>query len=257
VPVHFAGLPAPVAEIRAALPSDVVVVEDAAHALGAIVDGEPVGSCAHSDMAVFSFHPVKAIATGEGGMVTTRDEALAGRLQLFRNHGITKDASRLTRHDGGWYQEQHELGFNYRLTDVQSALGRSQLQKLERFVGRRNEIADRYRAAFAEDDRIQLPPAAPEGSRHAYHLFAIRLRDGAQARRALYDGLRERDILAQVHYVPVYFHPWYARTFGYAEGLCPEAERYYSGCLSLPCYPTLGDEAQQRVVEAIVEVLDV
>lgn len=255
IPVHFAGLPAPMAEIRAALPPEVRLVEDAAHALGAHVDGEPIGSCAHADMAVFSMHPVKAIATGEGGMVTTRDPALAERLRLFRSHGLTKDPALLTRNDGPWYQEQHELGFNYRLTDIQSALGRSQLVKLERFIERRNEIAERYREAFAETEALERPPAAPGGSRHAYHLFVVRARAGAEARRKLYDGLRERDIFCQVHYSPVYFHPWYARTFGYAEGLCPNAEHYYAGCLSLPCFPTLSDEEQSRVIEAVREVL--
>ncbi len=255
VPVHFAGLPAPLAEIRAALPPEVRLVEDAAHALGAHVDGEPIGSCAHADMAVFSMHPVKAIATGEGGMVTTRDPDLAERLRLFRSHGLTKDPARLTRNDGPWYQEQHELGFNYRLTDIQSALGRSQLPKLERFIGRRNEIAERYREAFADEDALELPPAAPPGSRHAYHLFIVRTRGGAEARRQLYDGLREREIFCQVHYSPVYFHPWYARTHDYSEGLCPNAEAYYAGCLSLPCYPTLGEDEQHRVIEAVREVL--
>lgn len=255
VPVHFAGLPAPVAELRASLPAHVRVVEDAAHALGAVVDGDPVGSCAHSDMAVFSLHPVKAIATAEGGMVTTRDAELAERLRLFRSHGLTKDRSRLTRDDGPWHQEQHELGFNYRLTDVQSALGRSQLRKLERFIARRNEIADRYRAELADVPGLELPPGAPAGSRHAYHLFVVRTRDGAPARRRLYDELRDREIFCQVHYAPVYLHPWYARTYGYEEGLCPRAEEYYAGCLSLPCFPSLGDEQQGSVIAAVREVL--
>jgi UDP-4-amino-4,6-dideoxy-N-acetyl-beta-L-altrosamine transaminase len=255
VPVHFAGLPAPTAELRKALPEGVRLVEDAAHALGATVDGEPVGSCRHADMAVFSLHPVKAIATGEGGMVTTRDPELAERLRLFRSHGLTKDPARLTRNDGPWYQEQQELGFNYRLTDVQSALGLSQLRKLERFIASRNEIAARYREELAGEDALELPPAAPAGSRHAYHLFVVRARGGSEARRRLYDGLREREIFCQVHYAPVYFHPWYARTYGYAEGLCPNAEDYYAGCLSLPCFPTLGEEAQGRVIAAVREVL--
>jgi UDP-4-amino-4,6-dideoxy-N-acetyl-beta-L-altrosamine transaminase len=255
IPVHFAGLPAPMAELRASLPPEVTLVEDAAHALGAHVGGELVGSCTHSDMAVFSLHPVKAIATGEGGMVTTRDAALAERLRLFRSHGLTKDPDRLTRNDGPWYQEQQELGFNYRLTDVQSALGRSQLPKLERFITRRNEIAERYRQELAGEDALELPPAAPTGSRHAYHLFVVRARGGAVHRRRLYDGLREREIYCQVHYSPVYFHPWYARTYGYAEGLCPNAEEYYAGCLSLPCFPTLTERAQAHVIASVREVL--
>jgi perosamine synthetase len=255
VPVHFAGLPAPVEEIRSRLPQNLVVIEDAAHALGAIADGEPVGSCRHSDMAVFSFHPVKTIASGEGGMVTTRDEHLRERLAVFRTHGIVKDRASLTRDDGGWYQEQQALGFNYRLSDIHSALGRSQLRRLESFVERRNEVATRYRAGLADVDALELCPAPPPGSRHAYHLFIVRHRGGAEARRRLYDGLRERGILAQVHYLPVYLHPWYRRTYGYAPGLCPEAERYYDGCLSIPCFPTLSDRDQASVVSAIRELV--
>ena len=159
------------------------------------------------------------------------------------------------RDEGGWYREQRTLGFNYRLTDLQSALGRSQLGKLEAFVERRNEIADRYRDALAGIDALELAPAAPAGSRHAYHLFAVRHRDGAPARRRLYDALRERGILCQVHYLPVYRHPWYAETYGYGAGLCPEAERYYAGCLSLPCFPALTPEEQDSVVDALVTLL--
>jgi len=255
VPVHFAGLPAPVRELRQSLPSGVRIVEDAAHALGALVDGEPVGACRHSDMAVFSFHPVKAITSGEGGMVTTRDPELAELLRMFRTHGLTKTPDRLTRNDGGWYQEQQLLGFNYRLTDIQSALGTSQMRKLERFVARRNEIADRYRAELGSLDALELPPAASPGDLHAYHLFVVRTREGGVARRRLYDGLRERGILAQVHYLPVYLHPYYRQTFGYGEGLCPEAERYYAGCLSLPCFPTLSDNEQRLVVETVAKLV--
>jgi UDP-4-amino-4,6-dideoxy-N-acetyl-beta-L-altrosamine transaminase len=251
VPVHFTGLPAPVAEIRAAVGDGVAVIEDACHALGAHVDGEPVGSCLHSDMTVFSFHPVKSITTGEGGMVTTRDERLAARLRLFRTHGITKDPALLERDGGGWAQEQHALGFNYRLTDIQSALGISQLRKLERFVQRRNEIAAGYRELLDSVPELELGPSAPDGSRHAYHLFVVRHRAGAEARRRLYDGLRAEDISAQVHYPPVYLHPWYRRTYGYAEGLCPEAERYYAECLTLPCFPLLTRAEQDRVADAV------
>jgi perosamine synthetase len=255
VPVHFAGLPAPIEEIRSRLPDTVVVIEDAAHALGANANGEPVGSCRHSDMAVFSFHPVKTIASGEGGMVTTRDEHLRERLAVFRTHGIVKDRASLTRDDGGWYQEQQALGFNYRLSDIHSALGRSQLRRLESFVERRNAVATRYREGLADVDALELCPVPPPGSRHAYHLFIVRHRGGAEARRRLYDGLRERGILAQVHYLPVYLHPWYRRTYGYAPGLCAEAERYYDGCLSIPCFPTLSAGDQDSVVSAIRELV--
>jgi perosamine synthetase len=256
IPVHFAGLPAPIAEIRERLGADVRIIEDAAHALGARNGDEPVGACRHSDMATFSFHPVKAITTGEGGMVSTRDPELRERLLIFRNHGLTGDPGRLSREDGGWYREQVELGFNYRLSDIHSALGRSQLEKLVTFIERRNEVASRYREWLAEVRQLELPPPAPEGSRHAYHLFIVRHREGAEARRRLYDGLRERGILAQVHYVPVYWNEYYRRTFDYQVGLCPEAERYYSGCLSLPCYPTLEEKEQREVVDAIRELVE-
>jgi len=254
VPVHFAGLPAPVRAIREALGPDVTIIEDAAHAIGARTADETVGSCLHSDMTVFSFHPVKTVTTAEGGAVTTRSDELARKLRMFRSHGLTKDPALLERHDGGWYQEQQLLGFNYRLTDVQSALGTSQMRKLERFVSRRNEIAERYRGLLASIDELELPPAAPTGSRHAYHLFAVRHRDGTGARKRLYDGLHERGILVQVHYPPVHLHPWYRRTYGYSEGLCPEAERFYAGCVSLPCFPALSDDEVRFVSDAVREL---
>jgi perosamine synthetase len=251
VPVDFAGLPAPVAEIRAALGPRVVVIEDAAHALGAHRPDGPVGDGAHADMTMFSFHPVKSVTAGEGGIITTRDEGLRDALREFRSHGMTRE---LAAPDGGWSMEQRTLGFNYRLTDIQSALGRSQLAKLERYVAARNAIADRYRAELAELDAIELPPAAPPGARHAYHLFAIHCRAGADARRRLYDGLRERGILAQVHYLPPYLHPWYRDTYGYGPGLCPAAEDYYAGCLSLPCFPGLTEPEQDQVIAAVREL---
>ena len=248
IPVHFAGLPAPVAEIRDVVGDDVTIIEDAAHAAGAHAAGEPVGACRHADMAIFSFHPVKAITSGEGGMITTRDEALRDRLVRFRSHGM---ASTPPPGEGRWFRGQEELGYNYRLTDLQSALGASQLTKLDDFVTRRNAIAGFYREALADVAELELPPEAPAGSRHAYHLFAIRHRDGAGARERMYDRLHEAGILAQVHYLPVYRHPWYARTYGYRAGACPEAERYYEGCLSLPCFPALRADEQERVADAV------
>jgi perosamine synthetase len=255
VVVHFAGLPAPVAEIRAAVGDDVTIIEDAAHAIGARTPDGPVGNCRHADMAAFSFHPVKTITSGEGGMVTTRRDELAQRLREFRSHGMVKDPARLQRDEGGWYAEQQDLGFNYRLTDLQSALGRSQLGKLERFVARRNEIAERYCELLGDLEQLELAPAAPTGCRHAYHLFVVRHRDGSSARRRLYDGLHERGILAQVHYLPVYRHPWYQRSYGYAEGICPVAETYYAGALSLPCFPALTDREQEQVAVAVRDLV--
>jgi perosamine synthetase len=255
VPVHFAGLPAPIASIREHVGSDALIIEDAAHAIGARQADEPVGSCLHSDMAVFSFHPVKTVTSAEGGMVTTRDPGLHQRLIDFRTHGMVRDPARLRRPDeGGWYMEQQTLGFNYRLSDVHSALGISQLTKLEPFIARRNEIAARYREAFADVPELELAPEPGPGERHGRHLYVIRHRDGASARRRLYDGLREREIFAQVHYLPVYLHPYYHDAYGLREGLCPHAEHYYAGCLSLPCYPGLTAAQQDEVVVAVREL---
>jgi UDP-4-amino-4,6-dideoxy-N-acetyl-beta-L-altrosamine transaminase len=248
IPVSFTGLPAPVAAIRAAVGEDVVVIEDAAHAIGGFRDGRPIG--ADADMTVFSFHPVKTVTTGEGGAITLSVPDLYQRLLDFRSHGMTKDPARLERPDeGGWYMEQHLLGFNYRITDLQCALGSSQLAKTERFVAARNAIAARYREELG--DVVAMPPAAPDDSLHAYHLFVI----GEEQRRAVYDALRERGVLAQIHYLPVYLHPWYRETYGYAPGLCPEAEAYYEGCLSLPCFPGLTDAEQTTVITAVRDIV--
>ena len=251
IPVSFTGLPAPVAQLRAALPDAVALIEDAAHALGGRrVDG-PVGDGLHADMTIHSFHPVKTVTTGEGGAITLRSPELLQRLHDFRTHGMTKDPERLERPDeGGWYMEQQVLGFNYRITDIQCALGLSQLAKLDRFVARRNEIAARYRSAFADLPHVRCAPSAPAGAVHGHHLFVIHVPE----RRALYDALRSRGIFSQVHYLPVYRHPWYRETYGYAEGLCPAAEEYYAGCLSLPCFPALTDAEQDEVIAAVREL---
>lgn len=255
VPVHFTGLPAPIAEIRAAAPDGVAIIEDAAQALGAHRDGEPVGSCRHSDMAVFSLHPVKSITSAEGGMVTTNDDRLRERLQMFRNHGLVLTGA-ADAAEGGWYREQHALGFNYRLSDVHAALGASQLTKLESFIERRNRVAQRYREWLGDVEELVLCPEAPAGSKHAYHLFIVWHREGSTGRRRLYDGLRERGINAQVHFIPVYWHPYYRAQHGYERGMCPDAEGYYDGCLSLPCFPGLTEEQQRTVVDAVRDVLN-
>jgi perosamine synthetase len=255
IPVHFTGLPAPIAPIRERVGDEVVIIEDAAHAIGARQRDEPIGSCLHSDMSVFSFHPVKTVTSAEGGVVTTRDPELHQRLLDFRTHGMVRDPARLTRPDeGGWYMEQQSLGFNYRLSDVHSALGTSQLSKLDRFLDRRNEIAARYREGLGDLPQLMLAPEPSPGKRHGRHLYVVVHRGGAAARRRLYDGLRERDIFPQVHYLPVYLHPYYRETYGYQPGLCPHAEEYYAGCLSLPCYPALSDEQQDAVISAIREL---
>jgi UDP-4-amino-4,6-dideoxy-N-acetyl-beta-L-altrosamine transaminase len=255
VPVHFAGLPLAVEPIRELVGPDVAIIEDAAHALGGNAGGEEIGSCAHADMAVFSLHPTKAITSCEGGVVTTRDPALAERLAEFRHHGMVRDRDRLLRgeSEGPWYHEQQHLGFNYRLSDVHSALGESQLGKLDDHVARRNAIAARYRDALDGIEGLRPPPEPQPGALHAYHLFVVHLEGGAGRRLALYERLAANDVRTQVHYIPVYRHPYYRQAFGYEPGLCPEAERYYSGCLSLPCYPDFSPADQDRVIEIIRE----
>jgi perosamine synthetase len=256
VPVHFAGLPLEMAALREAVGPDVAIVEDAAHALGGNAGGEEVGSCAHSEMTIFSLHPTKAITSAEGGVVTARDAGLAERLTSFRTHGMVRDRERLLHGEGEgpWYHEQQYLGFNYRLSDVHAALGASQLRKLDDHVARRNAVAARYREALAGIDGLRLPPPAPAGALHAHHLFVVHLGEGAERRLELYERLAEAGIGSQVHYIPPYLHPYYRETYGYGPGLCPEAERYYSGCLSIPCYPDLAPADQDRVVEVVREV---
>lgn len=239
VAVHYAGYPAPL-DFAARPP---VVIEDAAHALGATTPDGPVGNCSRSDMCVFSLHPVKAVTSAEGGVVTTNDAQLADRLRRFRNHGMVRRPE-----NGGWFYEIADLGFNYRMTDIQAALGTSQLTKLERFVTRRNELAARYDAALAELP-VRLPPLAPPGSRHAYHLYPVRVPE----RRLVYERLHEAGVATQVHYVPLYRHPLYAR-YGKPSDF-PVTESVYDGLLSLPLYPDLTDADQSHVVDALKAAL--
>lgn len=241
VAVHYAGLAVDLASLTHRPP---VIIEDASHALGSTTDDGPVGNCARSEMACFSFHPVKPITTGEGGAVTTNSDELADALRRFRNHGI----ERLPEVDP-WYYEVRSLGFNYRLTDLQCALGVSQLAKLPALIGRRNEIAARYREALAHLP-IELPPAAPDGWTHGYHLFAIRVAE----RRRVFAGLHERGIRVQVHYVPIHHHPVYA-DLGFGPADLPACEAAYAGLISLPIFPTLTDTEVDRVVAALEELV--
>jgi perosamine synthetase len=254
IPVSFAGLPvdfdalAPVRDV-------VVVIEDACHALGGVRGGRSVGAPGGADMTVFSTHPVKAITSGEGGLVTTEDGELARRLRTFRTHGITKENVNPSPTEGGWYYEIQELGFNYRITDFQCALGLSQLQRLDENVAARNEIAAQYRELLAGEARVELPPAAPPDSLHAYHLFVIRVRAGAEARLAVYNALHAADIGVQVHYIPIYRLPYYRDTLGFPQDQWPATEEYYSGALSLPIFPGLGEADVERVVDELREAL--
>jgi dTDP-4-amino-4,6-dideoxygalactose transaminase len=207
-------------------------------------------------MTVFSLHPVKTITTGEGGVVTTESDDLAGRLRAFRTHGVARVGVEPEPWEGSWYYEVQQLGFNYRLTDFQAALGLSQLKRLDDWVVRRNEIADAYRSSLVGESRIALPPAAPPGSRHGYHLFVIRVLAGRTARHAVFEGLRAQRIGVQVHYIPIYRFPLYRDVLGFAQDECSEAERYYAGAISLPIFPGMTDEDVQRVVGALSEQLD-
>ncbi|MCE9623078.1 MAG: DegT/DnrJ/EryC1/StrS family aminotransferase [Actinomycetia bacterium] len=237
VAVHYAGLPV---DLRALNRRPRVVIEDAAHALGAMTPDGPVGNCAHSDMCSFSFHPVKPVTTGEGGVVTTNSDELAERLRRFRSHGIVRQPEL-----GGWYYDIADLGFNYRLTDMQAALGLSQLNRLHRFIDRRNAIADRYRLLLA-DLPVTLPPAAPEGFRHGYHLFAIQVPD----RPRVFAALRDAGIFVQVHYVPVYAHTISA-DIGKSAADYPNCAGVYEGLISMPVYPDLTDDEQDYVVATL------
>lgn len=252
--VSLTGLPvdlSPLASVR----RQVLVIEDACHALGAHRNGVRVGGPGGADMTTFSLHPVKAMTTGEGGVVTTEDDTLAERLRRFRTHGIARNGLQPSADEGSWYYEARELGFNYRLTDFQSALGISQLKRLDRWIAERNEIAGWYRDLLAEEPRIALPPAAPDGSLHAYHLFVIRVLAGAAERRAVFEGLRSAGIGVQVHYIPIYRHPYYRDTLGYPQGACPNAEGYYAGAISLPMFPGLSRGDVERVVDRLTAQL--
>lgn len=251
IPVDFAGVPADLGAIHdMAGRYGFAVIEDAAHAIGSTYrhNGQTYacGGCAHSDLAILSFHPVKTITTGEGGAVTTNNGELASRLRLLRNHAMTKDPSELTRDEGPWYYEMHRLSYNYRITDLQCALGSSQLDKLEAFKQRRTALAERYHAAFADTPSVQTP-SWPHTSAPCLHLYPVRFTGGRAVRRAVYDRLAEHDIFAQVHYYPVHLQPYYAAKYGYAEGKCPAAEQYYEQCLSLPLFPAMSDNDAERV----------
>lgn len=248
IAVHFTGQPCEMEKIHnIARKHNLIVIEDAAHALGAQYKGKMVGSI--SDMTTFSFHPVKHITTGEGGMILTNNDKLYQRLKLFRTHGITRDDKLMTKNDGPWYYEQLDLGFNYRITDIQCALGISQMDKLPEFLNKRKNIAARYNEAFVCNDNIQIP-YQESGCDNAWHLYVIRIKNGK--RKEVFEKLRKAGIGVNVHYIPVYQHPYY-RNHGYKDIICPNAEEYYKECISLPLYPGLKDEEQGYVIKKVLE----
>ncbi len=248
IPVDFAGYPVHLEELKnLANKYNLWIVEDACHAPGgSFVDSKGIkqycGNGNYADLAIFSFHPVKHIATGEGGMITTNSKELYSRLNLLRSHGITKNPEIMKENHGGWYYEMVNLGFNYRLTDIQATLGISQLKKADRNLERRIQIAKRYDKAF-KDTPIKRSNLK-ENISHAYHLYVIE----TENRKELYDYLRLHQILTQVHYVPVHLHPYY-QNLGWKQGDFPYAERYYDRCLSLPMFHSLTDEQQDYVID--------
>jgi perosamine synthetase len=254
VPIDFAGHPADYDVINdIAVELGAKVVADAAHSLGASYKGRQVGTLC--DATALSMHPVKPITTAEGGAVLTNDAVLGARAAMFRSHGITRDPSVMLRNEGPWWYEQHDLGFNYRLTDLQCALGIAQMHKLDSFIARRRAIAKRYAEALA-GTVLGLPREMP-GAESGWHLYIVRAPD-ASRRKAFFERLRSLGLGVQVHYIPVYWHPYY-QELGYHKGLCPNAEDFYSRCVSLPLYPKMTnddvDSSIERVLQAVKEVL--
>jgi UDP-4-amino-4,6-dideoxy-N-acetyl-beta-L-altrosamine transaminase len=250
VAVDYAGHPADYDDLRRMSERrGIALLADAAHSLGASYRGRRVGTLA--DASELSFHPVKPITTAEGGAVVTNDGPLARIAELFRTHGITRELDELEESEGAWHYEQQLLGYNYRLTDVQAALGSSQLGKLDAFIRRRRDIATRYLLGLAGVDGLILPTAR-EDVESAWHLFVVRVRERRQ-RRSFFDALRHRGLGVQVHYIPVYHHPYY-RDLGYRRGLCPVAEDYSAGAVSLPIFPRMTDAEVARVVDVVRDV---
>lgn len=256
VPVHLSGQSCDMAAIHAlGQKYGFRIIEDASHAIGGTYKGEPVGNCRYSDITVFSFHPVKIITTAEGGMALTNSDDLATRLGLFRSHGITRDPVLMTKSmDGPWYYQQVALGYNYRMTDIQAALGISQMTRLDAYVARRHEIADRY-ANLLADLPVTLPWQHPD-SYSAYHLYVIRLQLNKlnTTHLQVFEQLRAKDILVNLHYIPVHRQPYY-EAMGFKEGDYPEAERYYREAISIPMHPSLTDVEQDFVVDTLRELL--
>ena len=256
VPVHLTGQPCDMAAIHALSQKyGFRIIEDASHAIGGQYKSEPIGNGRYSDITVFSFHPVKIITTAEGGMALTNSDELATRMGLLRSHGITRDPALMTQPmDGPWYYQQVALGFNYRMTDMQAALGTSQMTRLGAYVKRRHEIADRYNQLLA-DLPLTLPWQHPD-SYSAYHLYVIRLQlDNIQrSHLQVFEALRAKDIMVNLHYIPVHTQPYYQQ-MGFKQGDYPEAERYYREAISIPMHPTLTETEQMTVVDALKEAM--
>lgn len=258
IPVHLCGQSCDMAAIHTLSKKyGFRIIEDASHAIGGRYRDEPIGSCRFSDITVFSFHPVKIITTGEGGMALTNDMQLAKHMQLLRSHGITREEAEMTCvPDGPWYYQQIDLGYNYRMTDMQAALGLSQLQRLDKFVNIRHAFARRYDERLA-DLPINIPWQHPDGY-SGLHLYVIRLKHDKirKTHREVFEFLRKDGVGVNLHYIPVYRQPYYAR-LGFRQGHCPEAENYYAEAISLPIYPSLTNDMQQEVIESLQKAVSV
>ncbi|AJD92137.1 hypothetical protein JMA_28200 [Jeotgalibacillus malaysiensis] len=255
IPVHFTGQPAEMDVIQQiAKDYDLLVIEDAAHALGATYRDQKIGSI--SDMTMFSFHPVKHITSGEGGMITTDSKALYEKLIQFRSHGITRDADKMIEDHGPWYYEMQFLGFNYRMTDIQAALGTSQLKKLDHFVARRRKYTSTYNEAFQGHDIIQTP-VQNESGESSWHLYVIRLdlEKLTVDRKEVFEALIKENIGVNVHYIPVHLLPYYSG-LGYQKGICPQAEKLYEEIITLPLFPAMTEDDVNDVITAVNRVID-
>lgn len=255
IPVDFSGQSVDMDKIKEiADKHGLIIIEDAAHALGSEYKGRKVGS--QADMVEFSFHPVKPITTAEGGIVTTNSEDLYKKMMIFRTHGITRDQELLNENHGPWYYEQQHLGYNYRLTDVQSALGTSQMSKIDDFITRRREIVRQYNEAFKDLKEIVTPFEAVF-SNSGWHIYVIKVKPEllTVTRKEIFEALQAENIGVNVHYLPVYLHPYY-RDLGYAKGICPNAEELYENMITLPLFPSMSNEDVNDVVVAVKKVID-
>lgn len=253
IPVHFAGQPCDMVQIaKLAEQYQFKIIEDASHAVGAKYLGSTVGSCQYSDICVFSFHPVKIITTMEGGMAMTNQQALADKMRLLRSHGVSNDPSVMrSKAHGPWYYEQVGLGFNYRMNDIEAALGTSQLTKLDDFIAKRNAVAVRYSERFAENERI-TPLVVDEAAYCSFHLYIVRIPELTQQQQSkLIEALRDKGIFAHLHYIPIHIQPYYA-DLGFKAGDLPSAERYYSEALTLPIFPNLTTSQIDFIADTLI-----
>lgn len=256
IPVHIGGQSCEMREIHAiAREYGVSIIEDASHAIGGSYDGKRIGDCRFSDITIFSFHPVKIITSGEGGMATTQHDDLAKKMQMYRSHGITRDSQEFFNlNDGPWYYEQQALGFNYRLTDIAAALGLSQLQRIDQFIDMRNAIARRYDKAFTGSSI--MPPRIAENSISAFHLYIARYKfsESDISKSDLFSEMKKREILLNLHYIPIYRQPYFQK-MGFDGAAFPNAERYYEEAFSIPMYSDLGASDQDSVISSLLNVL--